>query len=258
MQTAWNSNGSSRRPCSCEVLVQHPDRLGQLITGHHGAGPAIADAGGARQRNLGVPADVERHRLAGCRAHLQPVEVVELAVEFDHPAAEHQLDDLDHLVDACAAALVGNATPLEFFRGPADPDAEAEPVVGQVGHRADLTRQQQRIARAELHHVGVEAQLRRDRAHRRRGDQRVGPRRVLVPHSRPVGRIRVVRRLLLHVEHRVGQRDRVEADFLGGLGDVDQFLDRAHRDAAGVLHPAHAAAPFPLSAGLSELTTHIE
>src|ERR1700730_8109147 len=27
-----------------EVLVQHPDRLGELITGHHGAGPAIADA----------------------------------------------------------------------------------------------------------------------------------------------------------------------------------------------------------------------
>src|SRR6202011_2111304 len=96
-----------------EVLVQHTDRVGQLITGHHRAGPAVTDAGGALQRDLGVPADVERHRLAGRRAHLQPVEVVELAVEFDHAAAEHQLDDLDHLVDACAAALIGNAAPLE-------------------------------------------------------------------------------------------------------------------------------------------------
>ena len=70
---------------------------------------------------------------------------------------------------------IRHAAPLEFLRRPADPDAEAEPVVGQVGHRADLARQQQRVAGAQLHHVGVEPQRRRHRAHRARGDQRIDP-----------------------------------------------------------------------------------
>jgi hypothetical protein len=171
-------------------------------------------------------------------------------VEFDHAAGEDELDHLDHLVDALAALGVRLAAPLEFLRRPADPDAEPEAVVGEVGHRPDLAGQQQRIAGAELHHVGVEPQRRRHRAHRTRGDQRVHPWGVFVPHPRTVRGIRIICRLLLHVEQRIRQGYRVEPDFLGALGDLDELVNRAHRDAAGVLHG--------LSAGLSELTTHME
>ena len=79
--------------------VELADRLGQLLARHHRAGPAVADAGGPPQRHIGVAADVERHRLRRRGAHLQLVEVEELAVELDHAAAEDQLDHLDHLVD---------------------------------------------------------------------------------------------------------------------------------------------------------------
>ena len=235
-----------------QQLLERPDGLGQLVARHHGAGPAVADPGGAPQRHIRVTADVERHRFGRGRAHLQPVEIVELAVELHHPPGQHQLDDLDHLVDALATLGVGHPAPLEFLRRPADPDTEAEPVAGQVGHRADLTRQQQRIARAQLHHVGVEADLRRHGAHRAGEDERIDPRGVLVPHPGTVRGVRIVGRLLLHVEDGVGQRDVVEPEFLGGLGDLQQIVERAHRHADGVLHAGHDLA------GLSLPTTHIE
>ena len=86
-----------------QQLLELADDLGQLIARQHRAGPAVADARGALQRHLGVAADIERHRLGRRRAHLQLVEVVELAVELDHAAGEDELDHLDHLVDALAA-----------------------------------------------------------------------------------------------------------------------------------------------------------
>ena len=222
------------------------DGLAKLLTGHHGAGPPVAHPRGTLECDIGVTADVERYRLGRGRAHLQFVEIVEITVEFDHPAVQNELDDLDHLVDALAPARVRHPAPLEFLWCPADSHTEAEPVVGQVGHRADLACQQQRVAGAQFHHVGVEKQLRGHRAHRADGDQWIDPRRVLVPHPRPVGGVRVIGGGLLHVEQRVWQRDRVESHLFGGLCDVDQLIDRPHRDAAGVLH------------GLSAPTTHIE
>ena len=173
-----------------QQLLELADDLGQLIARHHRAGPAVADARGALQRHVGVAADIERHRLGRRRAHLQLVEVVELAVELDHAAGKHELDHLDHLVDALAPLRVWDAAPFEFLRRPADPDAEPEPVLGQVRHRPHLACQQQRVAGTELHHVRVEPQFRRHRAHRACDDQRIGPRGVLVPHPRTVGGVR--------------------------------------------------------------------
>jgi hypothetical protein len=171
-----------------------------------------------------VAADVERHRLRRCRTHLQPVEIVELAVVFDHAAAEHQLDDIDHLVDALAALCVRHPAPLEFFGRPTDPDTEAEPVVGEVRHRSNLAGQQQRVARPQLHDVGVEAQLRGHRAQCTREDQRINPGRVLIEHSLAVSGVGIVDGLLLKVKDRVRQRDVVESEFLRRLGDLDELV----------------------------------
>jgi hypothetical protein len=122
--------------------VEFGDRLRELVAGHHRARPAVADPRRALESDVGVAADVERHRPAGRRAHLKPVEIVELAVELDHTAGEDELDDLDHLVDAPATLGVGHSAPLEFLRRPAYSDPESEPVPGQVRDRADLAGQQ--------------------------------------------------------------------------------------------------------------------
>ncbi len=142
MQTAWNSNGSFVTAIFGAQCVELADRLGQLLARHHRAGPAVTDTGGAPERHIGVAADVERHRLRRRRAHLQLVEVVELAVELDHATAEDQLDHLDHLVDTGSTPGVGDSAPLEFLWSPADSDAECKPVIGQIRHRTDLTGQQ--------------------------------------------------------------------------------------------------------------------
>ena len=96
----------------------------------------------------------------------------------------------------------GYAAPLEFLRRPADSDTEAEAVVGQVGHRPHLARQQQRVA-------GARASSRWCRTaastspHPSRPRRSAGPPTAVfcVPHPRAVGGVRVVGRLLLHVEH---------------------------------------------------------
>ena len=70
----------------CAVAHQGRDDLPQLVGGVNVGSPAVADPCGAAQRRFGEPAHDYRHPRLGCRAHLQPIEVVESAVVFDHPA----------------------------------------------------------------------------------------------------------------------------------------------------------------------------
>ena len=142
MHTAWNSNGTSPRPYSARSALSLPMVSASCSHGHHRACPAVTHANGALECHLRVAADVERHRLAWRRTHLQLLEVVELAVEVDHSACEDELDHLDHLVHPLAALSVRLATPLEFLRCPTDSDAEAEPVIRQVRDGAHLARHQ--------------------------------------------------------------------------------------------------------------------
>src|SRR5690606_13976498 len=127
--------------------VQPRDRLAQVVELHHRRRPAVADARGPAQRGFAVAADVERHVPRRCRTHAQLVEVEELTVVLDHPAAEDQPENVDRLVDTPAPSAVRHAAPLELLRRPADPESETEPVAREVRDGPHLAGQQHGIAR---------------------------------------------------------------------------------------------------------------
>src|ERR1035437_6018796 len=95
-------------------LAQAVDDLTQVLDLDHRGGPAVTQTGRPPECGGGVPADVDRHGLGGCRPHLQTVEVEELPVELDHAATQDELEHLDRLVGARALALEQHPTPLEL------------------------------------------------------------------------------------------------------------------------------------------------
>src|ERR1700722_3302333 len=194
---------------------QQPGKVGGVAPTVQPAGPID---GGSLQSGLVVASDEDRHGGTGCRAYLDGWHVEDLAVELEETTGHQPAHDGDLLVHPLAPACPGHTANLIVLGPRARADTEQEPVVGQHRGRADLLRDEHRLADRQLDHERDEAEILGQRPHGGNERERLQERLVLEEFPGPVrveggGGVRHLR-----VADAVGHDHGVVARRLGGLG----------------------------------------
>ncbi len=221
---------------------EQPVELLAVATGVH---PAVALQHRSPQRGVHVTTDEQRHLLGRRGRLLHRGQLVELAVVAEELAAVQAAQDVDALVHPLAAPLPRHPQRDEVLRPRGQADAQSQPVVAQVGDRADLLGHQHGRPHGQLQHERREPQRARHRGEVGHQDQRLDE--LLVLEELAVAGVGVgVRRVgLPRVDQGVGDRHRGVAGGLRGLGQGGVVPGVRHGFGIGEPHRNRPLPRFP-------------